>query len=65
MEVCEDLVWFVSGCCQRGGGGEGRKRRERTRLLCWTDSGTSGLIIRESSCAVAGILDAVGLVVRR
>ena len=27
----------------------------RTRLLCWTDSGTRGLMSREISCFVGGI----------
>lgn len=31
--------------------------RGRTRLLCWTDSGTRGLIRREISCFVGGILN--------
>lgn len=31
--------------------------RGRTRLLCWTDSGTRGLIKRDISCFVGGILD--------
>ena len=33
----------------------------RTRLLCWTDSGTRGLIRREISCFVGGILDSGSL----
>lgn len=28
---------------------------KRTRLLCWTDSGTRGLMSREISCFVGGI----------
>ena len=28
----------------------------RTRLLCWTDSGTRGLMSREISCFVGGIV---------
>lgn len=43
---------------RRGGGGlvgEEGKAGERTRLLCWTDSGTRGLMSREISCFVGGI----------
>jgi hypothetical protein len=32
-----------------------------TRLLCWTDSGTRGLMRRESSWIVGGILICYGL----
>lgn len=35
--------------------GEEGKAGERTRLLCWTDSGTRGLMSREISCFVGGI----------
>lgn len=41
---------------RRGGlVGEEGKAGERTRLLCWTDSGTRGLMSREISCFVGGI----------
>ena len=55
MELGEDLLCRLFVSCVPGvrmGGGTGRGR---TRLLCWTASGTSGLIRREISCFVGGI----------
>jgi hypothetical protein len=52
VELGEDL--FLSALIPFDMEKEGG-RGSLTRLLCWTDSGTSGLISRESSCFVAGI----------
>lgn len=45
------LGYAIVGLDLKGRGGF----RDRTRLLCWTASGTRGLISRESSCFVGAI----------
>lgn len=53
MELGEDL--FLSVLILFNEVDTRKKWGSLTLLLCWTDSGTSGLISRESSCFVAGI----------